>query len=142
MAKGVLSISSCLVTDCRHFFFFGGQALEMIRKHNFSAAIFAPGWVYETQEKTKFRHNQDKWGQYCIYCCRHTVRRVMKFKLYIRPQMSCVQILGSSVRLPGYPQACLFSPVRFLLLPGFWEGHLLERTGTAGVSTSAYSPKY
>lgn len=37
------------------------KALEMIRKHNFSAAIFAPGWVYETQEKTKFRHNQDKF---------------------------------------------------------------------------------
>uniref|UniRef100_A0A3B3ZNA8 Cytosolic endo-beta-N-acetylglucosaminidase n=1 Tax=Periophthalmus magnuspinnatus TaxID=409849 RepID=A0A3B3ZNA8_9GOBI len=39
------------------------KALELIRKHNFSAAIFAPGWVYETQEKTEFRHNQDKfWG--------------------------------------------------------------------------------
>ncbi|XP_072298511.1 cytosolic endo-beta-N-acetylglucosaminidase [Eucyclogobius newberryi] len=37
------------------------KALEMIRKHNFSAAIFAPGWVYETQEKTEFRHNQDKF---------------------------------------------------------------------------------
>lgn len=37
------------------------KALEMIRKHNFSAAIFAPGWVYETQERTEFRHNQDKF---------------------------------------------------------------------------------
>uniref|UniRef100_A0A8C6U244 Cytosolic endo-beta-N-acetylglucosaminidase n=1 Tax=Neogobius melanostomus TaxID=47308 RepID=A0A8C6U244_9GOBI len=37
------------------------KALEMIRKHNFSAAIFAPGWVYETQERTQFRHNQDKF---------------------------------------------------------------------------------
>ncbi|XP_042360147.1 cytosolic endo-beta-N-acetylglucosaminidase isoform X2 [Plectropomus leopardus] len=38
------------------------KALEMIRKHNFSAAIFAPGWVYETNyDKTEFRKNQDKF---------------------------------------------------------------------------------
>ncbi|CAL1589259.1 unnamed protein product [Knipowitschia caucasica] len=37
------------------------KALEMIRKHHFSVAIFAPGWVYETQEKAEFRHNQDKF---------------------------------------------------------------------------------
>ncbi|XP_061606475.1 cytosolic endo-beta-N-acetylglucosaminidase isoform X2 [Phyllopteryx taeniolatus] len=37
------------------------KALEIIRKYNFSAAIFAPGWVYETQKKTEFRHNQDKF---------------------------------------------------------------------------------
>ncbi|KAM7372584.1 hypothetical protein PAMP_009742 [Pampus punctatissimus] len=38
------------------------KALEIIRKHNFSAAIFAPGWVYEAHEdKTQFRKNQDKF---------------------------------------------------------------------------------
>lgn len=38
------------------------KALEIIRKHNFSAAIFAPGWVYETHhDKTEFRKNQDKF---------------------------------------------------------------------------------
>ncbi|XP_061892319.1 cytosolic endo-beta-N-acetylglucosaminidase [Entelurus aequoreus] len=37
------------------------KALEIIRKYNFSAAIFAPGWVYETQDKNKFRHNQDRF---------------------------------------------------------------------------------
>lgn len=37
----------------------------MIRKHNFSVAIFAPGWVYETlNDKTDFRQNQDKWDQH------------------------------------------------------------------------------
>nr|XP_019959230.1 PREDICTED: cytosolic endo-beta-N-acetylglucosaminidase isoform X1 [Paralichthys olivaceus] len=36
------------------------KALDMIRKHNFSTAIFAPGWVYETHDdKTEFRNNQD-----------------------------------------------------------------------------------
>ncbi|XP_046893879.1 cytosolic endo-beta-N-acetylglucosaminidase [Hypomesus transpacificus] len=40
------------------------KALELIRKHNLSTAIFAPGWVYETlSDKTEFRNNQDKfWG--------------------------------------------------------------------------------
>ncbi|XP_070703889.1 cytosolic endo-beta-N-acetylglucosaminidase [Pempheris klunzingeri] len=38
------------------------KALEIIRKHNFSTAIFAPGWVYEShQDKTEFRKNQDKF---------------------------------------------------------------------------------
>lgn len=37
------------------------QALEAIRKYDFSAAIFAAGWVYECHEdKTEFRKNQDK----------------------------------------------------------------------------------
>ncbi|XP_022595497.1 cytosolic endo-beta-N-acetylglucosaminidase [Seriola dumerili] len=36
------------------------KALEVIRRHGFSAAIFAPGWVYETNDdKTEFRKNQD-----------------------------------------------------------------------------------
>uniref|UniRef100_A0A3P9HP78 Cytosolic endo-beta-N-acetylglucosaminidase n=1 Tax=Oryzias latipes TaxID=8090 RepID=A0A3P9HP78_ORYLA len=36
------------------------KALELIRKHNFSAAIFAPGWVYESlEDKTEFRQKQD-----------------------------------------------------------------------------------
>ncbi|KAM6966085.1 cytosolic endo-beta-N-acetylglucosaminidase [Tautogolabrus adspersus] len=38
------------------------KALEVIRKHNFSVAIFAPGWVYEAHEdKSEFRKNQDKF---------------------------------------------------------------------------------
>ncbi|XP_034045574.1 cytosolic endo-beta-N-acetylglucosaminidase [Thalassophryne amazonica] len=37
------------------------KALEVIRKHNFSAAIFAPGWVYECHAKKEFRKNQDKF---------------------------------------------------------------------------------
>ncbi|XP_033969683.1 cytosolic endo-beta-N-acetylglucosaminidase isoform X1 [Trematomus bernacchii] len=38
------------------------KALEIIRKHNFSVALFAPGWVYETlSDKTQFRKNQDKF---------------------------------------------------------------------------------
>lgn len=36
------------------------QSLELIRKHGLSAALFAPGWVYECLEKTEFFQNQDK----------------------------------------------------------------------------------
>ncbi|XP_052051577.1 cytosolic endo-beta-N-acetylglucosaminidase isoform X2 [Apodemus sylvaticus] len=44
----------------------GGQfdthkSLELIRKHGFSAALFAPGWVYECLEKSDFFQNQDKF---------------------------------------------------------------------------------
>uniref|UniRef100_A0A8C1FVL9 Cytosolic endo-beta-N-acetylglucosaminidase n=1 Tax=Cyprinus carpio carpio TaxID=630221 RepID=A0A8C1FVL9_CYPCA len=37
------------------------KALKLIRKYEFSTAIFAPGWVYECHEKADFRQNQDKF---------------------------------------------------------------------------------
>ncbi|XP_062936663.1 cytosolic endo-beta-N-acetylglucosaminidase isoform X2 [Cynocephalus volans] len=37
------------------------KSLELIRKHGFSAALFAPGWVYECLEKREFFQNQDKF---------------------------------------------------------------------------------
>ncbi|KAG5832999.1 hypothetical protein ANANG_G00297210 [Anguilla anguilla] len=37
------------------------KALELIRKHGLSAAIFAPGWVYETKDRKEFRVNQDRF---------------------------------------------------------------------------------
>lgn len=40
--------------------FLSPQSLELIRKHGFSAALFAPGWVYECLEKSEFLQNQDK----------------------------------------------------------------------------------
>ncbi|XP_030390096.1 cytosolic endo-beta-N-acetylglucosaminidase isoform X4 [Gopherus evgoodei] len=39
------------------------KALHLIRKHGFSAAIFAPGWVYEHLGKENFLHNENRfWG--------------------------------------------------------------------------------
>ncbi|EMP27061.1 Cytosolic endo-beta-N-acetylglucosaminidase, partial [Chelonia mydas] len=39
------------------------KALRLIRKHNFSAAIFAPGWVYEHLGKENFLRNENRfWG--------------------------------------------------------------------------------
>ena len=37
--------------------------MNMIRKEDLSAAIFAPGWVFETQDKSKFIENQNR---YCV----------------------------------------------------------------------------
>ncbi|KAL4240037.1 hypothetical protein ACF0H5_000832 [Mactra antiquata] len=37
------------------------EALEAISKHNLSVAIFAPGWVYETQGAENFTHNENKF---------------------------------------------------------------------------------
>ncbi|XP_051015117.1 cytosolic endo-beta-N-acetylglucosaminidase isoform X2 [Acomys russatus] len=37
------------------------KSLELIRKHGFSVALFAPGWVYECLEKSNFFQNQDKF---------------------------------------------------------------------------------
>ena len=35
------------------------QALEVIHRHGMSAALFAPGWVFETQDKSHFFQSQD-----------------------------------------------------------------------------------
>ncbi|XP_054987309.1 cytosolic endo-beta-N-acetylglucosaminidase isoform X1 [Sorex araneus] len=37
------------------------KSLELIRKHGFSAALFAPGWVYERLDKADFFQNQDRF---------------------------------------------------------------------------------
>ncbi|CAI8051585.1 Cytosolic endo-beta-N-acetylglucosaminidase [Geodia barretti] len=45
------------------------KALAVIKQASLSAAVFAPGWVYETQPKTQFFHNQDKfWLLLEPYC--------------------------------------------------------------------------
>uniref|UniRef100_A0A0D9WFE0 mannosyl-glycoprotein endo-beta-N-acetylglucosaminidase n=1 Tax=Leersia perrieri TaxID=77586 RepID=A0A0D9WFE0_9ORYZ len=46
--------------------FGGGQwntkvALDLLKKDNVSAAIFAPGWVYETKQPPDFRTAQNRW---------------------------------------------------------------------------------
>ncbi|XP_064126696.1 cytosolic endo-beta-N-acetylglucosaminidase isoform X1 [Loxodonta africana] len=57
----------------------GGQfntdkSLELIRKHGFSVALFAPGWVYECLEKKDFFQNQDKfWSLLGRYLPTHSV---------------------------------------------------------------------
>eukprot|EP00794_Sanderia_malayensis_P001196 gene1196-568_t len=47
-------------------------ALQAIRRHNLSAAIFAPGWVYETRAKSEFTECQNKfWGLLKSYLYPH-----------------------------------------------------------------------
>ncbi|XP_051888867.1 cytosolic endo-beta-N-acetylglucosaminidase isoform X3 [Pristis pectinata] len=42
------------------------QSFELIRKYNFSGAIFAPGWVYETLDKESFHQNQLKFWSFLV----------------------------------------------------------------------------
>lgn len=44
-----------LLNMLQHF-----QALEVIKQASLSTAVFAPGWVYETQPKAIFFKNQDR----------------------------------------------------------------------------------
>ncbi|XP_006145755.1 cytosolic endo-beta-N-acetylglucosaminidase isoform X2 [Tupaia chinensis] len=49
------------------------KSLELIRKHGFSVALFAPGWVYECLEKRDFFKNQDKfWSLLERYLAPHS----------------------------------------------------------------------
>ena len=43
-----------------HTFLLLFQAMQVIRDNALSAAIFAPGWVYETQDEAHFTENQNK----------------------------------------------------------------------------------
>uniref|UniRef100_G1NW58 Cytosolic endo-beta-N-acetylglucosaminidase n=1 Tax=Myotis lucifugus TaxID=59463 RepID=G1NW58_MYOLU len=50
------------------------KSLELIRQHEFSVALFAPGWVYECLEKTEFFQNQDKfWSLLTRYLPTHSI---------------------------------------------------------------------
>lgn len=51
-------------------------------------------------------------------------------EMFLNIALSCLQVLGSSVRLPLRPSDSLTPPLHLLLLPGLWEGFLLQRTGT------------
>ena len=52
--------------------------MDIIQKANLSAAIFAPGWVFETKSKEKFIENQNRYFEHvyvymfmfvCVYMC-------------------------------------------------------------------------
>ncbi|XP_006886401.1 PREDICTED: cytosolic endo-beta-N-acetylglucosaminidase [Elephantulus edwardii] len=50
------------------------KSLQLIRKFGFSAALFAPGWVYECLEKKDFFQNQDKfWNLLERYLPTHSI---------------------------------------------------------------------
>lgn len=76
------------------------KALELIRKHNFSTAIFAPGWVHETHDdKSAFRKNQDKfWGLLSNYLYVHRPASPLPFI------SSFCQGFGKAVYSRGQPE--------------------------------------
>jgi hypothetical protein len=48
------------------------EALMKIKSHNLSAALFAPGWVFETQDKQKFSTLQDRFFELLQPHCQQT----------------------------------------------------------------------
>ncbi|NXY90356.1 ENASE acetylglucosaminidase, partial [Alcedo cyanopectus] len=50
------------------------KSLRLIRQHGLSAAIFAPGWVYEHLGEENFLQNEDKfWGSLAEYLPTHSI---------------------------------------------------------------------
>ncbi|KFU85921.1 Cytosolic endo-beta-N-acetylglucosaminidase, partial [Chaetura pelagica] len=50
------------------------KSLLLIRQHGLSAAIFAPGWVYEHLGEENFLHNENKfWGSLAEYLPTHSI---------------------------------------------------------------------
>ncbi|KAM4674748.1 cytosolic endo-beta-N-acetylglucosaminidase [Amazona ochrocephala] len=50
------------------------KSLRLIRQHGLSAAIFAPGWVYEHLGEENFLHNENKfWGLLSEYLLTHSI---------------------------------------------------------------------
>eukprot|EP00069_Balaena_mysticetus_P004019 bmy_17061T0 len=82
------------------------KSLELIRKHGFSAALFAPGWVYECLEKGDFFQNQDKfWSLLERYLPTHSICSlpfVTSFCLGMGTRRVCYgQVRGSPAGWPG-----------------------------------------
>ncbi|XP_049632104.1 cytosolic endo-beta-N-acetylglucosaminidase isoform X1 [Suncus etruscus] len=69
------------------------KSLELIRKHNFSVALFAPGWVYERLDKAEFFQNQDRfWSLLEPYLPTHSICSlpfVTSFCLGLGPRRVC-----------------------------------------------------
>nr|XP_021151333.1 cytosolic endo-beta-N-acetylglucosaminidase [Columba livia] len=50
------------------------KSLRLIRQHGLSAAIFAPGWVYEHLGEENFLHNENKfWASLAEYLPTHSI---------------------------------------------------------------------
>ncbi|CAL8270505.1 unnamed protein product [Lota lota] len=93
------------------------KALKLIRKHNFSAAIFAPGWVYESHlDKTKFREHQDRfWALLSDFLYTHRSTTPLPFI------SSFCQGFGKAV---------------------YWRGQLEKRRGWFNLSAQDLQPLY
>ncbi|XP_030195325.1 cytosolic endo-beta-N-acetylglucosaminidase isoform X2 [Gadus morhua] len=93
------------------------KALKLIRKHNFSAAIFAPGWVYETiPDKTSFRLHQDKFWAL--------------LSDWLEPHRSTTTLPFVSSFCQGFGKAL------------YWRGQLEKRGGWFNLSAQELQPLY
>ncbi|KAM7069064.1 cytosolic endo-beta-N-acetylglucosaminidase [Molossus nigricans] len=106
------------------------KSLELIRKHGFSAALFAPGWVYECLEKTEFFQNQDRfWSLLTRYLPTHSICSlpfVTSFCLGLGTRRVCY---GQEEAVGPW-----YHPSAQELQPLFGE-HRLEENGRGSVKT-------
>ncbi|XP_058531266.1 cytosolic endo-beta-N-acetylglucosaminidase [Ochotona princeps] len=106
------------------------KSLELIRKHHFSVALFAPGWVYECLEKQDFFQNQDKfWRLLEHYLPTHSICSL---------PFSTSFCLGMGTRRVCYGQEQVegpwYHPSAQETQPLFGE-HTLDRAGGGWVKT-------
>ncbi|CAG5898917.1 unnamed protein product [Menidia menidia] len=93
------------------------KALEVIRRHNFSAAIFAPGWVYETSsDKSQFCQSQDKFWA------------LLSDSLYVHRPAS--QLPFTSSFCQGFGKAV------------YWRGQCETRSSWLNLTAQEIQPRY
>ncbi|KAH7985806.1 hypothetical protein HPB52_025390 [Rhipicephalus sanguineus] len=80
------------------------KAVQLVRRCGLSAAVFAAGWVYETQEKKNFAKNQYRLWSFPDNCC-------SEWRL-IKPPLttSFCQGFGSKVFADGQASHCRLMP--------------------------------
>lgn len=64
-----LLIESLPVTEIAYGFLQTNVALDVLKKGGVSAAIFAPGWVYETNQPPDFETAQNRYSIFDISLC-------------------------------------------------------------------------
>ncbi|KAH7934674.1 hypothetical protein HPB51_028960 [Rhipicephalus microplus] len=83
------------------------KAVQLARRCGLSAAIFAAGWVYETQDEKNFAANQRRDRLYDAGCghCRRTAARSARLRHFPCPQRSArdaVPVCTTKARLFGF----------------------------------------
>ncbi|XP_065301579.1 cytosolic endo-beta-N-acetylglucosaminidase-like [Dermacentor albipictus] len=107
------------------------KAVEVARKHGLSSAIFAAGWVYETQDKKKFAENQCRFWDFPEHCR-------AKWRLSTLPlRTSFCQGFGENLYNDGkvVQHGSWFNLSKQQLQPCDQGSSLCEGCGTAAVCT-------
>ncbi|XP_066498622.1 cytosolic endo-beta-N-acetylglucosaminidase [Hoplias malabaricus] len=92
------------------------KALQLVRKHGFSTAIFAPGWVYECHDKADFRNVQDKFWL------------LLEDQLYVHRPVSSLPFISSFCQ--GFGKST------------YWRGQVEQERSWFNLSAQELQPMY